>query len=169
MLTNDDLGENLLECVTLDRPDFWRTPFPSRTFHGRDIFAPVAAHLATGRTLQEVGSHLEDLRRLRWALPIADPQGLQGWIIHVDHFGNCITNIPRSLYNHYSNQRNHKTYVGSTVIQGGLQDTYAAVPEGEPVLLIGSSDYLEIAVHTGNAAELFGIRKGDPINLVFID
>ena len=84
--------------VGLDRPAFWRTEAPSTTFHGRDVFAPVAAHLAAGRRLAEVGTPAAALESLHWALPIADAQGLRGWVVHVDHFGNGITNIPRDLF-----------------------------------------------------------------------
>src|SRR5690606_30206461 len=83
--------------VVLDRPAFWHTPTPSRTFHGRDVFGPVAAHLAAGRALDEVGTPTDDYERLLWALPIADAEGIQGWVVHVDRFGNCITNVPAAL------------------------------------------------------------------------
>src|SRR5690606_18471821 len=79
------------EVVVLDRPAYWRVPQPSPTFHGRDVFAPVAAHLAAGRTLADVGTPAAGLTPLHWVQPAADAQGLQGWVVHVDRFGNCIT------------------------------------------------------------------------------
>ncbi len=152
--------------VVLDRPAFWRTPAPSDTFHGRDIFAPVAAHLALGRRLDEVGSPRESLKPLHWALPIADEQGVQGWVVHIDRFGNCITNLPRETLEDKRRGRALKGYVGTSVI-GGLQATYGAVAGGEPLLLFGSSGFLEVAVNGGNASALLDIRKGTPVNVVF--
>lgn len=156
----------LHQAVVLDRPAFWRTPSPSATFHGRDIFAPVAAHLAAGRTLTEVGTPAETLHRLHWPLPLADEQGVQGWVLHVDRFGNAITNISRAILETYRQARGVKCYVGSGVVHG-LHRTYGDVEEGDPLLLFGSSELLEIAVHGGNAARLLSIKKGTTVNLVF--
>ncbi len=154
------------EAVELNNIDYWLTPTPSNTFHGRDIFAPVAAHLAAGVPLSELGSPLEALVPLHWALPIADQQGIQGWIVHVDRFGNCITNISHSLIDEQRNGKSMKCYVGSAIIDK-IESTYRDTASGEPLMLFGSNDLLEIAVNTGNASELLNIRKGSPINLVF--
>ena len=154
--------------VTLNRPAYWRTETPSATFHGRDIFAPAAAHLASGVPLTNLGSPLETLKPLLWALPISDQQGIQGWVVHVDRFGNCITNISGSLIEAYSNDRAIKGYVGTSIIPS-IQPTYDVVPAGEPLMLLESNDLLEIAVNAGNASELLSIRKGSPVNLVFTD
>ncbi|GIV58991.1 MAG: hypothetical protein KatS3mg043_0080 [Rhodothermaceae bacterium] len=155
------------EAVELNRPAFWRTPSPSDTFHGRDIFAPVAAHLTAGRTLADVGTPIETLQPLHWALPLIDEEGIQGWVVHVDRFGNCITNIPRQAFEKARNGRAIKCFVGNTILQR-LHRTYGEVASGEPLVLFGSSDFLEIAVNAGNAAELLGIRKGAPVNVVFV-
>lgn len=156
------------EIVVLDRKASYRTPSPSSTFHGRDIFAPVAARLASGSSLRDIGTPVEALQRLHWALPIDDSQGIRGWIVHIDHFGNCTTNIPRELF--YDRQRGRivKCYVGNSILDG-VHATYGAVDVGEPLLLFGSEDFLEIAVNTGNAADLLQIRRGTPVNIVFLD
>jgi S-adenosylmethionine hydrolase len=156
------------ELIVLDKPDFWRTPEVSSTFHGRDIFAPVAAYLAAGRTLAEVGTSGSALEPLHWALPISDEQGIQGWVVHIDHFGNCITNIPREVFENYRAGRSVKCYVGTAIIPA-LQTTYADVAAGEPLALFGSGGYLEVAVNAGNASNLFSIRKGASVNIVFLD
>lgn len=154
------------EAVVLDRPAFWRVPEPSATFHGRDVFAPVAAHLAAGLALADVGTPTDRLEPLHWALPIADEQGVQGWVVHIDRFGNCITNISRSLFDERCAGRRVRCYAGGAIL-AGVRTTYDTVAPGEPLALFGSSGLLEIAVNTGNAAELIGIRKGAPVNLVF--
>ena len=154
--------------VVLDRPALWRTPKPSRTFHGRDIFAPVAAHLAAGRALTDVGTPTDTLKRLHWVQPLADAQGLRGWVVHIDRFGNAVTNLPGTLLDSRRGAGEFKCYVGSAIL-GHLHGTYAEVEEGEPVALVGSSGHLEIAVHGGNAAELLTIQKGSAVNVVFAE
>ncbi len=161
-------GQAVDERVVLDRPAFWRTPSPSATFHGRDVFAPVAAHILRGTPLGELGTPIEALKPLHWALPIDDQQGIQGWVVHVDRFGNGITNITRTLFEDRRRGRAVKCYVGSTIL-AHVACTYTDAPGGEPLMLFDSSDHLEIAVNTGNAAELLGIRKGAPVNVVFLE
>lgn len=156
------------EIVRLDNPAYWRIPEPSATFHGRDIFAPVAAHLASGRTLAEVGTSMNAIEKLRWALPFADQQGLQGWVVHIDRFGNCVTNITREIYSTYDHGRRPKCYVGSSILEG-IHYAYGDAAAGEALMLFGSSALLEVAVSCGNASELLNIKKGDPINIVFAD
>ncbi len=158
--------EAIQEVVVLDNPTYWRTSSPSATFHGRDIFAPVAAHLAGGVTLREVGTpvSVESLQKLRWIEPSRQGKSIQGWVVHIDRFGNCITNIPRHLLEGAAPEH-VRVYVGDAIIEG-LHRTYGEVERGEPVALIGSSGMLEVAVNGGNAAELFNIRKGAPVNVI---
>ncbi|PEN13927.1 hypothetical protein CRI94_07680 [Longibacter salinarum] len=176
------------EILELDQPEVWRSDAPSTTFHGRDIFAPVAAHLDTGRDPSDIGTPVEGLRPLRWAMPITDSHSVQGYVAHVDRFGNCITNIRRQtlvrtgLNDENANPADEaqhtgdtisiddlpalKAYVGNAVIRD-LHRTYGAVADGDPLLLFGSSGFLEVAVNAGSAAELLNIRKGDSIKVVF--
>lgn len=158
---------------SLDKSEFWLNPKPNNTFHGRDIFCPIAAHLASGRTLQEMATPIDEIQDLRWVQSITDKAGIQGWIVHVDHFGNCITNISRTEFEAYSENFDGesanpkiKSYVGSAIING-IQETYASVPLGEIMLLFGSSDYLEVSVNSDKASTLFSIKRGDPINILF--
>lgn len=155
-------------AVVLDRPDYWRVPTPSRTFHGRDVFGPAAAHAAAGRDVEELGSPVDDLRHLLWAIPLSDDEGVRGWVVHIDRFGNCITNIPGDLIASDPRARNAKCYVGGSVLRG-IYDTYADVPTGEPLMLLGSADFLEVGVNGGHAASLLTIRKGSPVDLVYGD
>lgn len=156
------------EAVELDRTDLWRVPDPAPTFHGRDIFAPVAARLAGGLPLADAGSPVEALARLHWALPISDDQGVRGWIVHVDTFGNCISNIPRDVLESARRSRGLKCYVGNAILDE-LSSTYGTVAPGEPVLLYNSMDLLEVAVFRGSATDLLEVRTGAPINIVFSD
>jgi len=156
------------ELVRLDAARIGVSKPPSRTFHGRDIFGPAAARLACGAALSDLGPAIPALQSLHWAIPIDDTHGIRGWVVHVDHFGNCITNISRDLFQRRAAGRQVKCYVGSTILSG-LQGTYADRAAGEPVLLFGSSEVLEVAVNQGNAANLLHIRRGMPVNIVFMD
>lgn len=138
----------------------------SATFHGRDLFAPAAARLASGTPLEELGTSFAKLKHLQWALPIDDEEGIRGWIVYIDHFGNCITNISRALFEKRRTGRKTKGYAGSGIIRG-IHNTYSDVPVSEPLMLFGSSDLLEIAVNQGSAADLLYIQRGTPVNVVF--
>ena len=160
--------------VELNNRRCWRTTTPSTTFHGRDIFAPAAAHLAAGRPLEDLGSSVDALKPLRWAQPRVDEDGIKGWIVHIDHFGNCITNISRDLFethlpDHDSRSESaYKCFVGHERFRR-THVTYGAVSEGDPLLLFGSSGYLEVAVNGGSAADQLNLRKGDSVDIVYQD
>lgn len=147
--------------VVLTNPDYWRARDISATFHGRDIFAPAAAHLVNGTHLPHLGDPLEDPVRL--ALPAYEevPGGIRGEIIYVDSFGNCVTNIPARILP-------PPGAPGVTVASGShaafpFALTYGMVGDGEPLALIGSHGYLEIAVRRGNAAHTYGFSAGTPV------
>lgn len=154
------------QVVVLDRPEVWRVPNPSATFHGRDIFAPVAARLAQGANLQDVGTLTDTLQNMHWPLPRYDEEGVDGWVVHIDSFGNCITNITAAELARHQLDGRFKCYVGSTILNG-LSRTYGSVSPGDPLILTGSSGHLEIAVRGGNAAELLSVYRGNSVNIVF--
>lgn len=160
LLTQDDE----FEAVRLSDQSYWRND-PSSTFHGRDIFAPVAAHLCNGVDLKKLGEPIDELQTYRWAVPIADKDGVQGWVIHIDKFGNLITNISASLVDEVIGSEDVKLYVGNTILHE-IGDTFGAVAEGEPVAYIGSSGMLEVAINKGNAEQMLGVQKGAQISLV---
>ena len=154
------------EIVELNDPTYWLTDQPSDTFHGRDIFAPIAANLALEKPLNVLGTPIESIKPLNWVLPIADKEGIRGWVVHVDRFGNCITNISRELINKQRNGKAVKCYVGSSILDK-IENTYGASVAGEPLMLFDSNELLEIAVNSGNASSLLNIRKGSAVDLVF--
>ncbi|MDZ7772805.1 MAG: SAM-dependent chlorinase/fluorinase [Balneolaceae bacterium] len=156
--------EHGFRAVHLTNETYWREEV-SRTFHGRDIFAPVAAHLAAGVSLEELGEPVEELETYRWAVPIADKDGLQGWVIHIDKFGNLVTNIPQSLIEEVAGGRAVKIYVGNTILDE-VVETFGSVEEGEPAALIGSSGMLEVGINKGDAGQMLGVKKGAQISLV---
>ena len=161
------LGEDApTKIVTLDRPECYRDLAPSQTFHGRDIFAPIAAHLAGGKPLDSLGSPVHGLKPLHWALPIDDQQGIRGWIVHIDRFGNCITNITRKMLDKRRGDRSLKCFVGNAILRK-VHRTYSEVDKGAPLLLFDSAGHLEVAANQGDAASLLQVKRGAPIHLVF--
>ncbi len=146
------------EVVSLTNPHFWLNPVSS-TFHGRDIFAPVAAHLSLGVPLHEFGEPLSS----PVTLPLPEPQleadgSLIGHIIHIDRFGNLITDIKETDL-----PRDGLLIEASGYSIKGLSRSYA---EGNEILaLVGSSGNLEIAAKNGKAAEILKLRIGDQIKI----
>lgn len=135
----------------------------SATFHGRDIFAPAAAHLARGFPFADLGDRIEDLVELEIRQVTLRTDGtIEGEIIHIDRFGNAVTNIDRACL---SNHKERTIQVGAQTL-GEINRTYADVPVGKPLALFGSTDRLEIAIHAGNAAQTLGLRRGDKVKVV---
>jgi S-adenosyl-L-methionine hydrolase (adenosine-forming) len=148
------------EAFHLDRPEQW-LPQPAATFHGRDIFAPVAALLALGRAPEEVGSPIPDPVRLQIPAPAVIPDALAGEIILVDHFGNAVTNFrPEALGN--PGPYALTFVVGDRLIRGPATH-YGAVGAGELLVIPGSLGYYEIAINRGNAASALGLHRGSPV------
>lgn len=156
--------EKDFRAVRLTNKKYWRDN-PSKTFHGRDIFAPVSAHLSEGVDLEELGDPVDDLVTYRWTVPIADKDGLEGMVIHIDKFGNLITNITESLLKDVIGDKSVKIYVGNTILHE-IAATFGAVTEGEPVAYIGSSGMLEIGINKGSAEQMLGVQKGAQVSLI---
>lgn len=156
--------DNDYKAVRLTKQQYWRND-PSNTFHGRDIFAPVAAHLSQGVALEDLGEPAEDLVSYRWTVPIADKDGLEGMIIHIDNFGNLITNIPEDLLEEVIEEKNIRIYVGNTILDE-IGTTFGEVTEGEPVAYIGSSGMLEVGINKGSAEEMLSVQKGAQISII---
>lgn len=138
----------------------------SNTFHGRDIFAPVAAYIASGIPLHKFGKMRKDLKRLSLPEPIIERKKryIVGEIIDIDHFGNCITNIEeKHLAAFKGNPR--ITCKGKTISH--VPSSYAQVKKGQSLGIIGSKGYLEISVNMGSAAKKFNARNGNRIEVLF--
>jgi S-adenosylmethionine hydrolase len=136
----------------------WRLRPVSRTFHGRDVFAPVAAALATGVAPEELGVRVRSLRRLRTPEPKRRGGTLLGRVLWTDGYGNLTTNLaPARLAVAFRGARLSIT-IGSHVVP--LRASYAAVPPGHPVAVVNSTDLVEIAVNGGSAAERFDAGPG---------
>jgi hypothetical protein len=139
------------------------------TFHARDVFGPVAGHLARGLALEDVGPALSDpillpdepVRRL-------GPEEWQTTVLHVDRFGNLVTHLHRDELRGILGELDEDLTGMAAVVEGivvPLARTYADVPEGEPCALVGGSGRLEVAVNRGNASRLLGATQGAPIRV----
>jgi len=149
-----------LEAVAITKPQFWRSPV-SHTFHGRDIFAPVAARLSLGFSSTDLGETITSIHMLPLPKPYRTPKGtLVGHILHIDSFGNLVTSI-RS-HDLPQTAKSMTIKVGEQIVSG-LSHTY---DEGRGLLaLIGSSGYLEIALTGGSAYALTGADVGSEVRV----
>jgi hypothetical protein len=131
----------------------------SATFHGRDIFAPAAAHLSKGVAFEKLGPRIKDIVRL--SMPLACEKGKQiaGSVMYIDHFGNAITNIPSSLV---SRRINHVFVKGHKI---PLRSCYADVGKGKPLAVAGSCGFAEVSVNKGNAAKKMKLKIGDKVEI----
>ncbi|MFQ6015207.1 MAG: S-adenosyl-l-methionine hydroxide adenosyltransferase family protein [Anaerolineae bacterium] len=160
--------EEVKEAIHLDNPRYWRSPV-SPTFHGRDIFAPVAAHLSLGVPLAHMGHPfaVEEMVTLPFPQPMVQRDGtLLGHVWHIDRFGNVITDIGQE---HVAGSEQRLTVeVGDQRIEG-LRRTYIEGPTGGLLALVGSSGQLEIAIREGSAAEGLGVQVGDEVLVSGLD
>jgi S-adenosylmethionine hydrolase len=166
LLFNDQSPGKLIQ---LTNSDFFLDSV-SRTFHGRDIMAPVGAHITRGVDINELGEaiDLKDVVRLEGLRPrMSDDGGIVGTIIAVDHFGNLLSNIRGEQLNQGTRKHTEKPIqilVGSHTING-IGRTYENGRPGTPLALVGSRGYLEIAVNKGHAARTLSARKGDTVKV----
>jgi S-adenosylmethionine hydrolase len=135
---------------------------PSATFHGRDLFAPAAGRLARGDDARELGAEtsVESLVACPLPEPVRGDAGLEGAVLHIDHFGNVVTNVLAAAVAADAGIRY------GTVEHTQRVRTYGDAPAGEVVVLEGSSGLLELAVNGGSAAESTGLERGDRITVV---
>ncbi len=151
--------------VRVENPKFWRHPV-SRTFHGRDIMAPVAAHLSLGIDPAELGPSAEMSGRIEWPEPRVSADRIDGMVLEIDSFGNLITNVTADLL------AGRPTDQRAVVVCGiyetyGIFGAYANNPQGTLVALIGSSGRLELAIVGDNAARRLGIQAGTPVTVAW--
>ncbi len=156
-------------CVRIMESRYFR-PTVSRTFHGRDIFAPVAGHIATGLAPEALGTIFQPEEAVRIAFPktsIKNETEIIGAVISIDRFGNLITNIHADILTTFLQLRLLEKHmvavrIGECVISG-LQSCYQDAPAGQPLALVGSNGYLEIALNRGDARGYCQAKQGDPV------
>lgn len=141
----------------------------SSTFHGRDVFAPAAAHIWNGAALRAMGPELEHIERLPLDEPETRGGKLMGKVIYVDGFGNLVTNLSRGAIGQFAARFPARTLF--TRIKHGaamkILNAYGDAPKGAPLATFGSFELLEVAIRDGNAASFFGAGEGTPVTVGF--
>lgn len=154
------------EVHVLSEKRWFRTPV-SRTFHGRDVFAPVAAHAALGVALAEFGPRVQDPTRLPQLRPEAHEGSVTGRVVFIDRFGNALTNLTEEVLRKALGEGP----VGELAVSipgrsiAGLARSYGDAPVGTLVAILGSSGRLEIAQVGGDASGRLGLGLGDPVTV----
>lgn len=174
-------AERIKTVHRLENRRFFRRDV-SRTFHGRDVFAPVAAHLTKGADCRKMGRRAEEMVHLSWPQPAWHGSSIIGEIVYVDHFGNAITNITEGLLDELQGERMWRRQAvkrgkgadspppGLRISMPGgrtapVETCYAGVHAGKPVAVAGSTGFLEIGIHGGHAARRFRLKIGSPVRL----
>jgi S-adenosyl-L-methionine hydrolase (adenosine-forming) len=153
------------KLIRLADPAYWLERV-STTFHGRDIMAPVAAHLALGLDPDRLGPPLDRLTAIDWPEPRQHRNRIDGAVIEIDSFGNLITNLTADLFAGRPTDR-RACIVCNIYETWGIYHAYAEQPSGTLVALIGSSGRIELALVGDNAARRLGIGIGSPVTLAW--
>jgi S-adenosylmethionine hydrolase len=145
---------------SLENRRFFR-PDVSRTFHGRDIFAPVAAHLANGAMPSDFGPRLSTFIKLDWPRPTRSGSCFCGEVIYVDRFGNAITNLGTDELSGCGTD----SHLSIRSCDVPIREYYQAVPTGHPVAVLGSTGLIEIAINGGDASHDLNLARGSEVVL----
>jgi S-adenosylmethionine hydrolase len=149
-------SENIVHNVVNN--EFFRHPVSS-TFHGRDIFAPVAAHLSNDVQPSEFGPRITDAIKLPAIMPTRSADSIVGQVIHVDRFGNLITNIPPEAID-----CDFRLDIGGVTVTDRYE-FYAAAAPSQPFVIVGSAGFIEVSINGASAAELLNSKAGTPVNI----
>jgi len=137
---------------------------PSHTFHGRDIFAPVAAHLSRGVLPHQMGPEISGYEKLKDFTPRVEKKEMVGKVIGIDRFGNGITNFRLSFLQEHCPSLKFSLQIGKKIVRE-LKTHYEEGEAKRPFFLFGSSGLLEISVNQGSAAKVLGLKKGDVVKI----
>lgn len=159
-----------LSVFEIEAEHYYLKPL-SPTFHGRDIFAPIAAWMAKGIEIENFGERIDDYVDLQLPIPtVSEEDGtLEGEIIHVDSFGNLITNVDRAQFDRLLGEAGNQSFeleIGDLTLSE-LKRYYAECEEDKPCLLFGSTAQLELAIKEKSASEVLSLDKGQKLTLKF--
>jgi len=144
------------------------------TFPMLDVFAPAAAHLANGGEMGAIGKPIESIKKNQRFLPVQEPYLIKGSVMHIDHYGNLITNVTKGIFDAVGEGRTFKIIMRTQRQSiGKIVPNYSSVAAGERLALFGSSGLLEIAINKGatgsggGASSLFGMKVDDIVRIEF--
>jgi S-adenosylmethionine hydrolase len=155
--------EKVKQAVALTNPEFF-LPRVSTTFHGRDLFAPVAAHLSLGVRPEAFGSVIGSWKELKFRKPETQGGELVGEFLHIDTFGNLVTNIDGGELLSFAKGHPFVIKAGKRRIHG-MKKGYWEGQKREPIALFGGGGFLEISVREGNAQKMLKIKRGDRVTV----
>jgi len=153
--------EKVRKVIVLTNPQYF-LPNVSATFHGRDIFAPVAGHLSLGLRPGAFGNKLDKWVELDFEKPKIEGEKLVGEILHVESFGNLISNIDEKEFSHFTRGHPFLIRIGEKTIRS-FKKGYWKGKKNEPIALFGSGGFLEISVREGNAQKMLKAKRGDRV------
>lgn len=163
ILTHILRNEEHIHSVQVENSVYF-LPQVSNTFHGRDIFAPVAAHLSRGVPIGKLGSTATHPVQLPIPIPHVTDKAVIGQVIWIDSFGNLVTNISHEVLDSLEGRNGIVIHAGRAKIDR-LNQAYAESAVGEPLAIIGSFNRLEISINQGNASKILGLNRGDAITI----
>jgi len=158
--------EGICHVYHVSNPQYM-LPQVSRTFHGRDVFSPAAAHLARGCPPSEFGPEIHDYTLPEFAKPCVRKGELLGEVLHIDDFGNIVSNISAEDLEKIGIREGCPLHVklGGKTLALKVCSAYGEVPAKKPLGIIGSSDFLEISINQGNASKVFKAKIGDSVRV----
>lgn len=161
--------DNIVSIHKIEKSKYMRQEVSS-TFHGRDVFAPAAAHLASGVKIQKFGARLHAITRIEQVAPQFEDARVKGEVTAIDSFGNVVTNIPgHEIMARIKQGERLLVKFGRSELNVPFLQTYGEVREGEILSLVGSSTFLELGINRGNFAEKFhDVEMGMRVEIEFL-
>ena len=158
-------SDGIKNIVAIKNEKFFLKPV-SCTFHGRDVFAPVAAHLSKGEKPYAFGRRINSIKMLDWPKPevIKKNKTLEGKVVYIDKFGNLATNIDRTLFKGFISKEPFKITIKNRTITS-ISNSYQEVTRGRVLAIFGSHGFLEISANQGSAREILGVNKGTVVRV----
>jgi len=155
------LKEDIKRIIQITNEDYFLKPV-SHTFHGRDIFAPIAAHLSRGEKVEKFGTAVKKIKKIKFPSPQVKRNCLMGEVMYVDRFGNLITNISQDAFLRFIEGKKFQLVAGKTKISR-ISSFYQEGKKGLPIAIFGSFRNLEISLYRDDASRLLNLRKGGKI------
>jgi S-adenosyl-L-methionine hydrolase (adenosine-forming) len=158
--------EESVTVRTIDNSEFFHCDAVSPTFHGRDIFGPVAAHMAHGAPLVTVGAEITDYVTIPFPHPVVHENSIETEILAIDRFGNAVTSVGQAEKSLLHGRKIRIVAGDAPAVELTYEEFFAAVPQNDPLCYFGASGYLEIGVNGGSAASRFRLSAGSRVELL---
>ena len=159
--------EGVAEVHELTKPEYFRPGPVSETFHGRDIFGPVAAHVAAGEALSDFGPPMKQLTRLKYITAGRMGTKVTGQIMHVDHYGNIITNVPKKIFESDPLGKLVKVTIDGRTLSVPVVKTYSSGPSDRIFAVFNSEDVFELAYNGKPASDSLKAKPGTALSIVY--